>query len=395
MVCTYCGKVENYRIDLKYPDKYKFTREHILPGSLTGSLNNNPFVLKNVHQHCNNTAGTFIDKPFLDSFAVHNLLVEKAKDFANLEENPILPLAYMGVLEDVEHDGMICECWLGPTGDSIYHLHKPYSDDDTLPPFLGMPPTMKMADRKGLVDHGIAFLFVASNNPAWHRTIFFSFAKFFGKAKKYLGNGPPPKGGAFLEIADEHRDIHQRLKEMGGKQHNTSFKTDIFVEWRFMAKIALGFGTLMFGERFNNSGDADRLRKFLNAKTLEDRKEFSPQGIGFYQCQQISGISQFVGWPAGQVVDIHPVGNRVALSFSIYARLISVIELGELTGEYLDVLGNDGICYIIVPKRQKVIGPINRMVLINHRFNPEYNDEQLADIEVELEKYKIKPPFKI
>ncbi len=149
------------------------------------------------------------------------------------------------------------------------------------------------------------------------------------------------------------------------------------------------------GKSFNNSEEADSLRKFLIAKTLEDRKAFSPKGIGFHQSNQIPGICKFAGWPAGQVIDLHPLGNRVVLIFSIYARLISVIEVCELRETYLDLLGNDGICYIIVPKRQKVIGPIKRMVLINHRFNPDYSDERLAEIEVELEKYKIKPPFKI
>jgi hypothetical protein len=65
-----------------------------------------------------------------------------------------LPLNYMGYLEELNVGTRVCEFWLGPTGDRIYHFHEPYSDEPGSLTAVGPP----LHIRKELVDPGFVFL---------------------------------------------------------------------------------------------------------------------------------------------------------------------------------------------------------------------------------------------
>ena len=168
--------------------------------------------------------------------------------YANISNHPVLPLLYMGIIQRLQYGTKICEFWLGPTGDSIYHFHDPYPEEADVPPMIGIP-TYANRDE---IDHGFAFLFIRSNNPAWHPTIMRSFFEQFKKSTLYLGNGPTPRGGAFSDISNDVVELHQRLRSFGGQEHECNTIVGIHYGDRFLAKIALGIGYFSTGGKFYN-----------------------------------------------------------------------------------------------------------------------------------------------
>lgn len=176
-VCVYCNR-----------DMPNMAREHVIPQGIGGNLRpTNPFVLDEVCSRCNSVAGTYIDGPFIRSWFTQNHRADNAKRYVRLETNPVFPLTYMGVLNGFAQDTRICEFWLGPTGDTIYHFHEPYPEEPDVGPMVG-PPTFARPDD---VDPGFVFLFVRASNPVWHQTICMSVIDHFRGSALYLGNGAP------------------------------------------------------------------------------------------------------------------------------------------------------------------------------------------------------------
>jgi len=71
-------------------------------------------------------------------------------------------------MDNLEHGSRICEFWLGPTGDRIYHFHEPYPREPDSPIIVGLPPHLPKEEQ----DAGFVFLFLKSNNPTWWPVIF-------------------------------------------------------------------------------------------------------------------------------------------------------------------------------------------------------------------------------
>ncbi|OAB38318.1 HNH endonuclease [Paenibacillus glacialis] len=168
-ICVYCNKEK---------DTDEMTQEHVIPKAIGGNLfPTNPFSLDRVCKRCNNLCGAYIDGPFIKNWLTSNVKSSEIAKYADISRHPILPLSYFGILDDIKFGDKICEMWLGPTGDTIYHFHEPYPEIDDISPMVGIPTYAKQKD----VDPGFSFLFVRSNNPAWHKTIIFSFVEQFKK----------------------------------------------------------------------------------------------------------------------------------------------------------------------------------------------------------------------
>jgi len=115
--CLYCRA---------FKDESEFSREHVIPQAIGGVFESgNPFKLHNVCERCNNVAGLYVDAPFLRSFSVHNGRADSELRTVELELKTALPLTFLGRHCSLKHGTRICELWLGPTGDLIYHF-QPY-----------------------------------------------------------------------------------------------------------------------------------------------------------------------------------------------------------------------------------------------------------------------------
>jgi hypothetical protein len=95
----------------------------------------------------------------------------------------VLPLNYIRKLDDITDGNRIYDFWLGPNGDSIYHFHEPYPQEDHIGFSVG--PSAYSYNMK--LDDGFVFTFLVSNNPNWYLPVLAaeSHAEEFPKNSAY------------------------------------------------------------------------------------------------------------------------------------------------------------------------------------------------------------------
>lgn len=388
MNCTYCGRPENV-LD-KQGKPMKFSQEHILPSSLVGNLENNSiFTLNNVHEYCNNIAEMFIDAPAVKNWFVSMAIADNSTNFVRIEDNPVIPLRYMGIVEGLLYESKICEMWIGPAGAVVYHFHEPFPLEG-LPAMVGIPPSI----RRKNIDYGFVFLFITNSNTIWYPTIVHSVFNAFKESKLYLGNDAA-FSAPFSEIPTELKSLHLKLKSIGGKNHECNFSISTNGEVRFLAKVALGIGTKIFGVDFSNSESASLLRKFLWSNDSKKRDSYPVHGVGFTNIKKDeNSMKEFFGWEGGHVMTLTSVGGAIGLHLTIYNNITASIKITDIKPEYKDKIG-DGICYIVIPGLKKIVGPIKLIHFLNHKLNMGNKNPELEAIEIEMERYKVKPPFNL
>lgn len=385
MLCAYCSRSEEDLLALGY--KYKFSKEHILPRSLVGSLENNIFTLPNVCGVCNNLAGSFIDAPAVRSWLMHMNKALYDRDHAIITPEAILPLVYIGESTVNKFKDKVCDMWIGPTGDSIYHFHSPYPEKPGYPSVVGIPPYANKKD----VDKGFAFLFVVSNNPEWHHTIFWSFIKKFQGGTLYLGNGNRPPGNVFSEIPKELEELQKTLS--ANEVQNVSNFITPNSENRFLAKVAIGIGTKFLGETFVKSESAANLRKYMWAKSDEERDGVKLHGTNFYNPGKKleTEMVEYFGWEVGHLIAIVNMYEYVSITITLFNKISASVRIEKSdVSDYDDVLGR-GICIAVAPAVKKVVGPFNYFSFVKHKmFHTPIME--LHDIERELKGRREKRP---
>ena len=208
MLCPYCG--------YEKPDT-EATDEHVLPKALGGNLTpTNPFLLKTVCQKCNSASGRWIDGLFIRSWFTQNQRAENAIRYFDLNAHPVLPLSYLGELQEALLTNKVCDVWLGPTGDMIYHFHAPYPETPGSVGMIGRPLHLPNNE----VDAGFVFLFVRATNPVWHKHILLSVIEHFKNSNLYLANDPTYAVSPFSNIPHELNELHNHLRANIQKKHN-------------------------------------------------------------------------------------------------------------------------------------------------------------------------------
>jgi hypothetical protein len=388
MICIYCG---GQKADLEAKgDKYKFSKEHILPRSLIGTPKNNIFTIKNVCGDCNNRAGLLIDAPAVKGWFIQSKMAVLAADYAKIEDHPILPLIYMGQMRDLTYKGKVCDAWTGPTGDQIFHFHDPYPILNSYPAIIGVPPQFKKTADKGFV-----FIFIRSNNPAWHSTILKSFVEKFRGSMLFIANSreKPPTSSLFSEIPEEMYALHQQLSEI--EEINVQFSYTPNSENKFLAKIALGIGSKFLGSAFDESADADKLRKYMWAKTNEERNKMSMNGTNFFNQEKEIDSNEYFGWEGGHLITLVNLPDCIALTITLYNSISASIKIEKSQYDYKKEIG-DGICIIIVPSLNRIVGPMKYIHFLNHQLKMRIKNPELTAIELGLKQTKEnRPAFEI
>ncbi len=380
-ICLYCNEEKM---------EEELSQEHVIPRAIGGNLiPTNPFSLNRVCKRCNSICGTFIDGPFIKNWLTQNNRTEAILKYADITKNPTLPLRYMGSCEDIKFEDNICELWLGPTGDTIYHFHKPYPEEAHVAHMVGVPTFA----RKDEIDSGFAFLFIRSNNPAWHPTIAYSFISQFKDSILYLGNGPTPKGGRFSDIPLELQELHSMLRSMSGQVHSASIKMNIDYGDRFIAKVALGIGGLFLNKEFLSSKSAQLLRTFMWTRDSKQREKLPLRGTGFWGALS-QDLKNIMNWPGGHVIALIQSGKTLNLFTSFYeAQTASIIISSE--PQHWDGIVNEGLVFVISPGLQKYVGPKNIANYIAHKYEGDMKDKDFSMLEEEMNNIKEWPPFDI
>lgn len=382
--CIYCNQEK--------PNS-EFSQEHILPRALGGAIHpTNPFSTDLVCIRCNTISGFFIDAPFVKSWFINNYRADNAKKYIKLTPLTILPLIYIGVIDDLKFNDQICEFYLGPTGDLIYHFHIPYPEEIDSPTMIGVPPHLRNKE----IDNGFAFLFIRSNNPKWIPAIIYSFVDNFKKTKLYLGNGPTPNvdRANFSDIPNDLRELLNLIRSLNGKEHKNSFRVDIDTGNRFIAKLALGLGCIYLKDEYKVSPDAELLRKVMWTKDHNERKKIPVHGTGLLGGgESMKNINELLKWEGGHVIYLMQVGDTLALYTNFYGQNGSIIQVTENRNHWDGIL-NRGIIYVVIPERQKCVGPILLEEFVGHKYS-DFKNQKLTELENDLANIGPLPPFEI
>ena len=331
--CLYCDR-----------DKEDITGEHVIPGHRWKPQRDESLQAERVCSECNNACGRYVDGPFIRSPLTHQAKVTTAVRAFKPGITDSLPLNFMGQVEDVNFGSRICEFWLGPTGDRIYHFHDSYPLGQDSPAVVGRPTYL----REDQVDPGFLFLFVRSNNPVWWPVIFKSVVQQFPGGQLFLGNLPAKVEAvapiletlrAFSPIRADLGDLYQKLRALKGVEHKTTGRISIDYGSRFLAKLALGLGGLFLDTSFRRSESADLLRKFLWTRKLEDRQKISFRGRNFISDPDpnFARMAEFLSWPGGHVVMMLPRG-RFFMLFRCFLWLVS--ELANVWDSQVELAGS-------------------------------------------------------
>jgi hypothetical protein len=99
---------------------------------------------------------------------------------------------------------------------------------------------------------------------------------------------------------------------MHGKEHDAVFKIDVHQGERFLAKVALGLGSLILNDPFRTSRSANLLRDYLWQKDWQKREQ-----MGLYRSGFIGGdrrLTDFLKWPGGHVLTFLKRGHMLLLN---------------------------------------------------------------------------------
>lgn len=374
--CPYCGR------DLALSDE---TKEHVIPRHIGGNIEPlNPFSVPACRQ-CNNRCGAYVDGAFVRSWLVHNQRAANARRFLELSDSSALPLVYMGTPDLDVDPALVCEMWIGPAGDSIYHFHKPYPDEGASS-FAGTPTHLRRSE----LDPGFVFVFVAASNVAWHGTIVRSVVQHFDGSRIFLGNGDRPPDPAWSEVPDELQELRARLGSLvGPRRISTSMRID-FGD-RLLAKLALGFAAIHLDPEYLRSQEARNLRAFLWERDANRRRAMAISGTSFLT-SALDGITSDIAFPFGHTIGLISAGDRLVLVSVFYGELAGSIALSSQPTWSSSL--ERGLLYVVVPGLRRAIGPMTLGDLLAERSG--HNAvPALGELIARMESLPALPPFNI
>lgn len=363
-----------------------FSDEHILSEDLTGKLQNNPFVIPDVHHYCNNMAGMFMDAAVTRFWLINAEKAMRAADYISIKGHPALPPVYMGLNTQLTYQGKVCENWVGPAASSIYHFHDPYPTDGDEPPMVGVPPS-----KKKKVDKGFAFLVFRSNNPAWHPTVLRSYAKYFKGTTLYLANMDTPFP-LFPEVPDELKELNKLVLAPGADSVKNAI--DVTADHRFLAKMAIGVGWKFLGERFLNNPAYEQLRNFMWGKNKAVRKAFSFRGKGMFDMDDDRReLARRLGWDGCHTLTIVNAKDDIVIFLVVYQKFVSHVKIAKNGEDYTDQLGS-GITFVISPGLKRAVGPMSYDAYNQYKVLG-YGIPELEQFEKDLKNTAQNPPLNI
>lgn len=378
--CIYCGKQK--------PEE-EFSLEHIFPDALGGALCDMRFKSHNVCQRCNSLCGIWVDAPVIKNWFSQNYNFDLAREFIDLEKGSMLPLIYIGIFSELCSNEKDCELWLGPCGDKIYHFRN--KNDGRYDSIVG-------GDFINIKKNpGTAYLFIATDNMDWTKTVLFSFREHFKYSKRIAGNlsvdGDLSNKDFFETPSDEEKQMIEILKQYKEQLHKAQFSTELGFEQRFLCKIALGVGYNLFGESYLENSYALELRKGLWEKDPQKRSQLKIIGTNFRYDENT--FKELLCYKSAHLISLLDVGEYLSLGFCLYGKIFTQIAISDekhLWDSYKEF--SDGIVYLIFPQINEIIGPIDLPSYLAHKTEKDFKIKELEELEKRRRPLKELPPFK-
>ncbi|WP_394887021.1 HNH endonuclease [Clostridium butyricum] len=381
-ICIYCGK--------EFEEK-DMTREHVIPQVIGGNIEEqNPFIAYNVCKRCNNTAGTFIDGIFAKQFLVDAYINLIKKRYTDINVNPFIPPAYMGMTSEFKFNDKICEMWVEHDGSSIFHFHKPYEEKSYIN-IVGKPTYIKSSE----IDPGFVFIYIVSNNPVWQKTVINSVRKTFKDTIIYLGNGSHKICEYFSEIPQELDELHNLITQKMNSRESFEIHlaSDLHINDRFTCKMALGLSAIFLKDEFALTDEAKQLRNGMWAKKSEEFNNIKIHGSGLNY--SLTEADEMLKMDNCHVIMLIQTIEGISLKLSLWGKIASTIFLTK-NKQLLkqDIPDGNGLVYVIVPGLKKCVGPINFIDYISFILGYKSN-EKLTNLKKQIEEIPELPPRKI
>lgn len=377
MMCIYCdGRRDDRQTSL----------EHIWPQSLGGACSPELFQSQNVCQTCNNLAGLWVDGAFLKSWFISHEAGGAARQYLDPAKPGVVPLVYMGEDQDFPNQSEeICERWIGPAGEHVYHVH--LRDDDRWYGYAGGDVI-----RRRRRDPGRAYLILTSQNPYWVLTGLKSFIAHFSKGTrlfcltKIVGLPPEFTSGFIAEesaTSIEATEMEWIFARPDEKQHLMRLSLRLDFSDRFLAKLSLGLGANLFGAAYCMSSYADELRKLLWSRLPSTDERPKVRGTNFWQEADLSQISKLTSLPGAWTILLQAAREGFALYLCTPGGRGMTMALSDdcsfwAAPEFQPY--REGILYFAIPARQTFVGPIALPRYLAHKLG-NFVEPTLAKLE--------------
>ena len=375
MFCVYCGKDR--------PDEI-VTKEHVIPQALGGALTpTNPFLL-DVCKPCNSACGRWVDGPFIRSFLVHNARAQLAYEYVDPTADPVLPVLFMGRLKGWNDNDIVCDAWIGPTGDPIYHFHRPYQE----PTWVGRPPTS--IDK---YDPGVVFFAFVGTNPEWPPIVNRSIVEAFpGAAFHCLNSSPPDTAPPWPPVPAERLGQLTWVRSVLGTRQEVQVPHNLHFGDRFLVKLALGFATRFLGSAFAGSDRATDLRNALWAKTPYEMEKLEVGGTGFVSVPGLDKLADVLNWEGCHLFYLLQRGGSTAFVANIYGKYPGIIRVGDLTPD-MPQIGRDGMVWLVAPGLRAFAGPMDFITFLAEKDAP--TAAHLLPLRQRMQMARKMPPFHV
>ncbi|USE84782.1 HNH endonuclease [Acinetobacter tibetensis] len=337
-MCIYC------RIDKREDE---FTLEHVISQFLGGSQAPDYLKTRNVCRTCNSNLGLFVDASFEKDFLVFNELNEAAYSFFDPDNPTPLPLRNMGISDlsppDME-EGEVCESWIGPLGEQIYWIRP--SDERMYWYSGGNPRTVKKLRTR-------AYFMWSERSQKNPLITWLSFGDAFNGRKVRKVSCTRVSGANLADIGfSEPDELDLRRMEYfnercsKGQKRNNRLSMYLRYDVRFMAKLAIGLGHVLFGEKFDNSNYTNELHKALWYK----EEDPDPRIVGQSNLGQTNDfLKKECGIKHGVTITLLPSSKYLVLNLNISRKMNWVIGITEIENvkECIGIDLEHGLCVVL------------------------------------------------
>lgn len=356
--CIYCA---GRRRDPKLSD------EHIWPAALGGgACPQAVFRTRQVCRTCNNFVGQWVDGAFYKSWFIQHEVGTSALQYLDPAAPSVLPPIYMGFDTEIPlSEGLVCERWLGPAGDHIYHIHQ--KDEDRWVVFAGGDFVHRRRDR------GRVYVAITSRHIYWAQTTLASVKAYFPKAKrrsltKFVGMETPGFLAPDEQLTAEEETEIAFIYARSDQQHQ-HLPLQIDFADRFLAKLSLGLGHTVLGPAVSESLYADGLRKLLWSRDPSVSDQFGVKGSGYWHNRDPIA-SRLLNWPGAWCLVMAAMPEGFGLTLSTPGGRLMTMNISDDPSLWpSDTIArySPGVVYIVVPQRSAVFGPIPVLRFFAHR----------------------------
>jgi hypothetical protein len=262
-------------------------------------------------------------------------------------------------------EGLVCERWLGPAGDHIYHVHQ--KDDDRWVVYAGGDFMHRRCDA------GRVYVVFTSHHVYWVQTTLTSVRTFFPKAiRRSLTSFVGMETPGFLApdervTPDEAAEIEFIYRRPNQQQQHLPLQID-FAD-RFLAKLSLGFGQTILGPAVSAGPYADKLRNLLWSRDASERGQFGVKGSGYWDARDLRA-AQLLNWPGAWCIAFSALREGFGLNICTPNGKVMTMNASDdptLWPGGVFEMYYPGIVYVVIPQRRAAFGPIPILQFIAHR----------------------------